>query len=58
MIVAEAGKRLWLVADGAYAKRPFLKMGCPARTFSPGTIRILEIGPLIWASTGVVSKLL
>ena len=25
MIVAEAGKRLWLVADGAYAKRPFLK---------------------------------
>jgi hypothetical protein len=29
MIVAEAGKRLWLVADGAYAKRPFLK---PLRT--------------------------
>ena len=25
MIVAEAGKRLWIVADGAYAKRPFLK---------------------------------
>jgi DDE superfamily endonuclease len=25
MIVADAGKRLWLVADGAYAKRPFLK---------------------------------
>jgi len=25
MIVAEAGKRLWVVADGAYAKRPFLK---------------------------------
>jgi hypothetical protein len=25
MIVAETGKRLWLVADGAYAKRPFLK---------------------------------
>ena len=29
MIVAEAGKRLWIVADGAYAKRPFLK---PLRT--------------------------
>lgn len=28
-IVAEAGKRLWIVADGAYAKRPFLK---PLRT--------------------------
>jgi hypothetical protein len=27
--VAEAGKRLWIVADGAYAKRPFLK---PLRT--------------------------
>jgi hypothetical protein len=25
MIVAEAGKRLWIVADGAYAKRPFLR---------------------------------
>ena len=24
-IVAAAGKRLWVVADGAYAKRPFLK---------------------------------
>ncbi len=24
-IVVEAGKRLWIVADGAYAKRPFLK---------------------------------
>jgi hypothetical protein len=24
-IVVEAGKRLWVVADGAYAKRPFLK---------------------------------
>jgi len=29
LIVAEAGKRLWVVADGAYAKRPFLK---PLRT--------------------------
>ena len=29
LIVAEAGKRLWIVADGAYAKRPFLK---PLRT--------------------------
>jgi hypothetical protein len=28
-IVTEAGKRLWIVADGAYAKRPFLK---PLRT--------------------------
>ena len=28
-IVAEAGKRLWIVADGAYAKRPFLR---PLRT--------------------------
>jgi hypothetical protein len=25
MIIAETGKRLWVVADGAYAKRPFLK---------------------------------
>jgi len=25
LIVAAAGKRLWVVADGAYAKRPFLK---------------------------------
>jgi hypothetical protein len=29
MIVAKTGKRLWIVADGAYAKRPFLK---PLRT--------------------------
>jgi hypothetical protein len=29
LIVAAAGKRLWIVADGAYAKRPFLK---PLRT--------------------------
>lgn len=29
LIVAEAGKRLWVVADGAYAKRLFLK---PLRT--------------------------
>jgi len=29
LIVAETGKRLWVVADGAYAKRPFLK---PLRT--------------------------
>jgi hypothetical protein len=28
-IVTEAGKRLWVVADGAYAKQPFLK---PLRT--------------------------
>jgi hypothetical protein len=25
LVVVEAGKRLWIVADGAYAKRPFLK---------------------------------
>jgi len=25
MTLAETGKRLWIVADGAYAKRPFLK---------------------------------
>jgi hypothetical protein len=35
MIVAEAGKRLWVVADGAYAKRPFLK---PLRTLLGVTV--------------------